>query len=343
VATTHRVSACLRPFRLLVVAALAALAALAGPMTTTSAAPQLSLAQVQARVDALNTKAEKITEAYNAARDQLAVTRRQQAVASDDLRRDQAVLAKMQVRIGMQANFAYRNNGLAGIGTMITSDDPQSFLDSSSLLDAVSRSQAVQLASVAAAHRAVDGATAMLSAKEAAIAKTMSAIAADKAHIETLLHQAQALYGSLRAADRARLAQARAASAAAATSMRNSYTGPASGRAAAAVRFAYAQLGKPYVYGASGPSSYDCSGLTMRAWGAAGVSLPHNAAAQQADTRSVSYSDLQPGDLVFFGSPAGHVGIYIGGGRMIAAPHTGDVVKIQSVSAHGGFSGGGRP
>src|SRR4051812_35365916 len=159
-------------------------------MTTTSAAPQLSLAQVQARVDALNTKAEKITEAYNAARDQLAVTRRQQAVASDDLRRDQAVLAKMQVRIGMQGNFAYRNNGLAGIGTMITSDDPQSFLDSSSLLDAVSRSQAVQLASVAAAHRAVDGATAMLSAKEAAIAKTMSAIAADKAHIETLLHQA---------------------------------------------------------------------------------------------------------------------------------------------------------
>jgi cell wall-associated NlpC family hydrolase len=343
VATTHPVSACLRPFRLVVVGTLAALAALAGPMTTTSAAPQLTLAQAQARIDALNTKAEKITEAYDAARDQLAVTRRQQAIASDDLRREQTVLAKMQARIGMQANFAYRNNGLGGIGTMITSGDPQSFLDSSSLLDAVSRNQAVQLASVAAAHRAVDGATAMLSAKVAAVAKTMSAIAADKAHIDTLLHQAQALYGSLRAADRARLARARAASAAAATSMRSSYTGPASGRAAAAVRFAYAQLGKPYVYGASGPNSYDCSGLTMRAWGAAGVSLPHNAAGQQADTRSVSYSDLQPGDLVFFGSPAHHVGIYIGGGQMIAAPHTGDVVKIQSVSAHGGFSGGGRP
>jgi peptidoglycan DL-endopeptidase CwlO len=343
VATAHRISARLRPFRLLVVGALTAVAALAAPMTATSAAPQLTLGQVLARIDALNTQAEKITEAYDAARDQLAVIRREKAVASDDLGRDRAALAKMQVRIGLQANLAYRNDGLAGIGTMINSGDPQSFLDSSSLLDAVARNQAAQLASVAAAHRAVDGATALLSAKATAAEQTMSRIAADKAHIVTLLHQAQALYGSLRAADRARLARERAAEASAATSMRYSYTGPASGRAAAAVRFAYAQLGKPYVYGASGPNSYDCSGLTMRAWGAAGVSLPHNAAAQQADTRPVSYADLQPGDLVFFGSPAGHVGIYIGGGRMIAAPHTGDVVKIQSVAAHGGFSGGGRP
>jgi len=329
--------------RIAVVAAVAALAALAAPMTTTSAAPQLSTGQVLARIAALNDRAEKITEAYNSARDQLAVIRREQAVAGDDLKREQAVLSVMQKRIGLQANLAYRNNDLAAISTIIESSDPQAFLDSSGLLDAVSRSQAAQLVSVAAAHRAVDGATALLSAKAAAVKQTMATITAQKAHIESLLHQAQVLYSSLRAADRARLASQRAAEAAAASSMRWSYTGPASGRAAVAVQFAYAQLGKPYVYGASGPNSYDCSGLTMRAWGAAGVSLPHNAAAQQSVTRSVSYADLQPGDLVFFGSPAYHVGIYIGGGRMIAAPHTGDVVKIQSVSAHSNFSGGGRP
>ena len=325
------------------VTVVAALAALAAPMTTTSAAPQLTTGQVLARISALNDQAEKITEAYNSARDQLVVIRRQQAVAADDLHREQKVLSAMQKRIGMQANLAYRNGDLVAISTIIDSNDPQAFLDSSGLLDAVSRNQNAQLVSVAAAHRAVDGATALLAAKAAAIKQTMATITAQKAHIESLLHQAQVLYGTLRAADRARIAAQRAAEASAATSMRWSYTGPASGRAAAAVQFAYAQLGKPYVYGASGPSSYDCSGLTMRAWGAAGVSLPHNAAAQQSATRSVSYSDLQPGDLVFFGSPAYHVGIYIGGGRMIAAPHTGDVVKIQSVSAHSNFSGGGRP
>jgi peptidoglycan DL-endopeptidase CwlO len=344
VATAHPIAARLRPFRrFAVVGLVTALAAVAAPITTTSAAPQLTLGQALARIDALNTQAEKITEAYDAARDQLAVIRRQQGVASDDLKRDRAVLAAMQVQIGKQANFAYRNGDIAGISSVISSADPQTFLDSTSLLDVVARNQAAQLVSVEAAHRAVDGATTLLSAKAAAASQTLRAITGDKAHIETLLHQAQMLYGSLRAADRARLAAALAADAATASSQRWSYNGPASGRAAVAVRFAYAQLGKPYVYGASGPSSYDCSGLTMRAWGAAGVSLSHNAAAQQSETRPVSYADLQPGDLVFFGSPAGHVGIYIGGGRMIAAPHTGDVVKIQSVAVHGGFSGGGRP
>ncbi|HVT70611.1 MAG TPA: NlpC/P60 family protein, partial [Trebonia sp.] len=87
-------------------------------------------------------------------------------------------------------------------------------------------------------------------------------------------------------------------------------------------------------------NSFDCSGLTMRAWEAAGVSLPHNAAAQQSSIPAVSLGAMEPGDLVFFGSPAYHVGIYIGGGRMIAAPHTGTVVQIQPV---GSPSSAGRP
>jgi cell wall-associated NlpC family hydrolase len=107
------------------------------------------------------------------------------------------------------------------------------------------------------------------------------------------------------------------------------------------VGIAMQELGKPYVWGAAGPSSFDCSGLVMYAFAQMGISLPHNAAAQYGYGSPVAYNDLQPGDLVFFDG-LGHVGIYIGGGQFIHAPHTGDVVKISSLSEHGGFVGARR-
>jgi cell wall-associated NlpC family hydrolase len=109
-----------------------------------------------------------------------------------------------------------------------------------------------------------------------------------------------------------------------------SYNGPASGRASAALKFAYAQLGKPYQWGAAGPNSYDCSGLTMASWAHAGVSLPHSSSAQYGSGPHVT--SLQPGDLVFFGSPIHHVGMYVGNGNYIHAPHTGDVVSIDPLN-----------
>ena len=101
------------------------------------------------------------------------------------------------------------------------------------------------------------------------------------------------------------------------------------------------ELGKPYVWGAAGPSSFDCSGLVMYVYAQVGVSLPHNAAAMYSYGTPVAYGDLQPGDLVFF-SGLGHMGIYIGGGQFIHAPHTGDVVKISNMSDHGGYVGARR-
>jgi cell wall-associated NlpC family hydrolase len=112
--------------------------------------------------------------------------------------------------------------------------------------------------------------------------------------------------------------------------------------AATAIAAAKAELGKPYVWGAGGPDSFDCSGLTAWAWNAAGVSLPHNAAAQQGVGTPVPESQLQPGDLVFFGSPAYHVGLYIGDGLMIHAPTSGDVVKIVQLSYMSDYSGATR-
>ena len=108
-----------------------------------------------------------------------------------------------------------------------------------------------------------------------------------------------------------------------------------SGNAAqVAVSTAMAQLGKPYVWGAEGPNSFDCSGLTMFAYAAAGISLPHYTGAQINVGRRVSWDEMQPGDLIFFGSDLHHMGMYIGGGQMIHAPHTGDVVKISSLSGY---------
>src|SRR5207302_997056 len=117
---------------------------------------------------------------------------------------------------------------------------------------------------------------------------------------------------------------------------------PPAGGAAAAVEEAKRQLGKPYHYGGSGPDSFDCSGLTAWAWRAGGRSLPHSAAGQYSATMHIPISQLQPGDLVFYGSPPHHVGIYVGGGQMINALHSGTVVRYDSIYMEGDLIGGGR-
>ena len=106
---------------------------------------------------------------------------------------------------------------------------------------------------------------------------------------------------------------------------------PASGRAKAAIAYALAQVGDSYVYGAAGPNAFDCSGLTMMAWGQAGVSLPHSSRAQMGSGAPVSKSQLQPGDLVFYYSPVSHVGMYIGNGMIVHAANPGAGVKVSSV------------
>jgi cell wall-associated NlpC family hydrolase len=103
---------------------------------------------------------------------------------------------------------------------------------------------------------------------------------------------------------------------------------PPSTKAQIAVAYAYSQLGKPYAFATAGPDTFDCSGLTMAAWRAAGVSMPHYSGSQALLFPRVTFDQLRPGDLVFFYTDLHHVGIYIGNGQMIHAPQTGDVVKI---------------
>jgi cell wall-associated NlpC family hydrolase len=99
-----------------------------------------------------------------------------------------------------------------------------------------------------------------------------------------------------------------------------------------------AQRGKPYVWAASGPGSFDCSGLVQHAYAAAGIGLPHSSRMQSEMGMPVSREQLQPGDLVFFYSPVSHVGIYIGNGQMVHAPTFGDVVRVAGIDAMGGYN-----
>ncbi len=108
-----------------------------------------------------------------------------------------------------------------------------------------------------------------------------------------------------------------------------------SGRAGIALKYALKQIGDRYVFGAAGMVTWDCSGLTMRAYQAAGVSLPHSSAAQSRMGKKVSFSSLKPGDLLFYGRPVSHVGIYLGGGKMVHAPRSGSRVKVAASGSLG--------
>jgi cell wall-associated NlpC family hydrolase len=320
--------------------AAAAVAATVLPSGVGSAAPasHLTLSQVEAQVNALNGRAERITESFDNANTQLTALQSKEQVTNRLLARDQATLAKASRQVAAGAAAEYRTGGLDPTMSLVSSGSPQTFLDQTSGLQEVARYDLGQLDAANAAQRQVAAVLVVHNAQVAQQKATLASISSARDQIQGLLSQQNALLAQLKASQRRALAAAQAKTTEHEVTLRTTYhppayNGAASGRASIAIRFAYAQLGKPYQWGGAGPSSYDCSGLTMRSWGAAGVGLPHSAAGQQAELPSVSLSALEPGDLVFYGDPAFHTAIYIGGGQIIQAPHTGTVVQISSLSS----------
>jgi len=333
--------------RCLAIGTAALLAAGILPAATGQAAPGPSLASVQRQIVALQLEADTAVEDYDAAALALASARRRSAAAVDRLARQRVATEALRARLSSFAAAAYRSGGVGQFASLVLTSDPTTFLDRAAALDQIAQSQAdavrqFQLAVAALAE--VEVAARQQAAAAAAVERRM---ADRRAAIEHSLWAEQALLARLKPLERRRLQEAQQAQDRLVSSRAPSppTTAPAahgSGRGAVAVRFAYSQLGKPYQWGASGPGSYDCSGLTMAAWAAAGVPLPHSSGGQFGSGTHIPFAALIPGDLVFYGHPIHHVGIYVGSGLMISSPHTGTVVKIQSAS-RGDFAGAVRP
>jgi cell wall-associated NlpC family hydrolase len=305
----------------------------------TQATPKPSLAEVRRQVEALHHKAEQATERYNDARIALRDAERRLAQAQRRAAGQQAQVSALQDIVGAFAAASYRSGGLDQTLQLVFAKDPKQFIDRAASLDALSLRQAQALRRTIAARQELHANQLAAAQQLAAVEKARADLAGNKAEVQRNLRKAQSLLNSLEAEQRARLLPrasrgggSRSDGGASGGGGGASYTGPASGRAAAALRYAYAQIGDRYEWGAAGPDSFDCSGLTMMAWRQAGVSLPHSSRQQYSAGRHVARSDLQPGDLVFFYSPISHVGIYVGGGKMIHAPNPSERVKIDPLS-----------
>jgi cell wall-associated NlpC family hydrolase len=342
-----------------------------GPAATVKA----RIGSVQHRLRVLNVKVEAASERYDAARGKLATAQQNAAVAQRALVVAQARLNALQQSVTAFAVAAYRGDTINPLLTLTDTGSAGLMVSRMTSLQAVSESQAAKLVQVAAARRAEEAARATSSAALAAQRADVKAVAAARSQILSAAAQEERLLGQLRARERAiiKAARARAARLAAerraaalraqqaaerraAQQLRSAPPAPspapapapapapmpvssgpvaAAGGARVAVQWAYRELGKPYVWAAAGPNSFDCSGLTMYVWGKAGVALGHFTGDQWNEGTHVSQSQLEPGDLVFFAynvhNPATihHVGIYVGGGNMIDAPFTGADVRVE--------------
>jgi peptidoglycan DL-endopeptidase CwlO len=334
----------------LAVSGLAIVALVAAVPGSATASPRPSLHKVQMQVDKLNRQAGDAAEVYNQSRVLFAEANRRLTVVTHRLAAKQAEVDAMQSSVGQLAAAAYKSGGLDPTFQILLANDPESFLQSAVALNQLGRQQSATLARVVAARQSLASARNDVTQQRARASALAEQIKAQKHGIDAKLAEAKQLLGTLKADQLAKYNAAIHAVAARGHAVASrsrsgnipSYSGPASGRAAQAIKTAYAQLGDPYVYGAAGPNAFDCSGLTMYAWASAGVSLPHSAAAQYSSTRHVSISALQPGDLVFYYSGISHVAIYIGGGRIIHAPHPGLSVEIAPLHEMP-IVGAGRP
>ncbi|MEU5659878.1 C40 family peptidase [Streptomyces sp. NPDC047737] len=318
----------------------AATLALAGAATATGlegaaqAEPQLTPAQVKSKVDRLYHEAEAATEKYNGAKETTARSEKSLDALRDEAARRTDRLNAARDLLGSYATAQYRSAGIDPAVRLALSSDPDEYLERASFEDRAGDRQAGavngvrrQIGDLAQLRARAEDELEVLASRRAELKKQKDAV-------RTKLADARKLLATLTAAQRAdyeRSADAGHGGSADRSTPRGSVAAP-NARAAQAVDFAYGALGKPYVWGATGPSSYDCSGLTQAAWRAAGVSLPRTTYTQINAGQRVSRSELAPGDLVFFYSGVTHVGLYIGGGQMIHAPRPGAPVRIAPIS-----------
>lgn len=344
----------------------AATLALAGAATATvfdgtgQAAPRPTPAQVKGRIDALYQEAEVATQSYNGAKEAAGTARRELNRLQDEAARRTQKLNTARTELGALAASQYRSGGVDPTVRLLLSADPQRYLDGAAVLERTGSHQATAVAGYARRLGSVRQVRQRAEETAERLAATEATLKKQRVTVVHKLDTAEQLLNRLTAEQRKRMAgpggdgdSAGKEGAGHGPADRGTHgDGPLDGiahgagithgaqgaaasapnpRAARAVSFAYAALGKPYVWGATGPSAYDCSGLTQAAWKSGGVALPRTTYTQISSGPRVDRSQLAPGDLVFFYSGISHVGLYIGDGKMIHAPHPGAPVRIAPI------------
>lgn len=324
----------------------AATLALAGAATATAfegtghAEPELTPTEVEAKVDKLYQEAEVATEKYNGAKEKADTAQRRLKSLQDETARRQERLDSARNALGKVAAAQYRSGGVDPAVQLALSDDPDRFLEGTAFAE---RAGDRQSAAVARVRKQLGEIERLRGAARIELSSLRSRQAELKRRKETItekLDEARQLLDRLSPAERARVtadggtgghaSRATAGDGRTALPAAGPATAPGS-RAAAAVAYAYQKLGSPYVWGATGPHAFDCSGLVQAAYRSAGIALPRTSYAQIGVGRRVARSQLLPGDLVFFYSGVSHVGIYVGNGQMIHAPNPSTPVRLAPI------------
>jgi peptidoglycan DL-endopeptidase CwlO len=303
-----------------------------GTSVSAAASPKPDIKAVQKKLRELTTQVDTLTQQYDKTVEDLTKAQRQLAVTNQQVADEQKTYDRLHAAVAQMAAAAYKNGGGDGtgiLGSVVSAKDPAALLNQISVITAVSKNRGSTLAQFVSAAalltRAKDaqqGVVNDIKQKQASIKQQTAELKKQVAQQKKLLAEAGGPVPGQGSCDV-----------------------QASGKALTAIQFACSKLGTPYEWGGTGPR-YDCSGLTQAAWDAAGISLPRTTWEQWAYGSHLSYDQLQPGDLVFFEASLGHMGMYLGGGKMIHAPHTGDVVKISDISSgyyRSQFQGGVRP
>ena len=303
-----------------------------------NAAAAPTVAEIQRQVNDLRDEAASKYEAANAVKYQISKLQRELNGLKQGEAAANAKTSKLQTEISKMAIENYKSGGLGNGLELLLSRDPAKYLSDAAMLDVLAQRYSTKLRQLKTYKQGLQSSQLVVSDRTAQLQAAQKNLEKQVASANAALKKAEKLLASLKAEERVKLAAAddaeQAKILAESKRLASLYAG-GSTRGALALRFALNQLGDIYVWGGAGPTRWDCSGLTMRAFGAAGVSLPHSAAVQYNYGKFIPKSALAPGDLVFFGRPISHVGIYLGKGKMVHAPRPGKKVEIATAFSLG--------